>query len=88
MRKSMLVAIILTFGVMCTGCGGNESQPAANTSAQAAVSSAEETGIETSATENEILVSVWAGPHADLQKQVIRDGYRRLDHALFQQHPG
>ena len=71
----MLVAIILTFGVMCTGCGGNESQPAANTSAQAAVSSAEETGIETSATENEILVSVWAGPHADLQKQVIRDGY-------------
>ena len=77
MKKRMLAAAVLTLGVICTGCGGNESQPAADTSAQALASSAEETETAASAEEGgkEILVSVWAGPHADLQKQVIQDGY-------------
>lgn len=83
MKKRMLAAMVLAFSMICTACGGGTAAPettaaGSNPSSEAASTKAESAkGVSTTAAEGgkDLLVSVWAGPHADLQKMVISNGY-------------
>lgn len=77
MKRRMLAVCGLAAVIGCSACGGGSgtettAQNTGNTTA-AATSQAAASGAAGS--EGELLVSVWAGPHADLQKQVIEAGY-------------
>jgi len=76
MKKNLLAVTMAAMVVLsgCSGGGGQTSAPAADggkTEADSGQTSAEKASGEAS----ELLVSVWAGPHADLQKSVISEGY-------------
>lgn len=78
MKKSakLFTLLLVSFMVLLAGCGGTASQtpPAsgaeaspAETSAAPAVSTAEP------AAKADLLVSRWAGPHADFQKEIVKE---------------
>lgn len=77
MTKRMLAIMGLALGMICTACSKGGGQEELNTAAQEQTNLAEENKETAQNPEGgkEILVSVWAGPHADLQKQVIQEGY-------------
>ena len=81
MKKRWMAAIMAAM-MACSACSGGSSgggstaapQPEAKTEAKD--TAAAETEAQAPAAEgSDLLVSVWAGPHADLQKTVISEGY-------------
>ena len=77
MKKRWMAAIAAAV-MVCSACSGGSKAEAPQTEAKTgAETKAQKT--ETTATEaaegSDLLVSVWAGPHADLQKTVISEGY-------------
>lgn len=72
MRKRRIAAVLVALSMVCSACGGGGA--ASDTSA-ASERVAQDEGTESAEGRKELLVSVWAGPHADLQKQVMNDGY-------------
>lgn len=76
MRKgSAMTAALLTFAMVCTACSGGGGSGTTAADSQAETAAAETEGEALAEGGKDLLVSVWAGPHADLQKQVISDSY-------------
>lgn len=64
------MAIMMGLCTACSGGGGEE-----NVMTESTEKTPEKKETTDGKPEAELLVSVWAGPHADLQKQVISEGY-------------
>lgn len=77
MRKGKLAAAFLAAAMILTACGGGNAAPDTGAATEAKSGESGGTTAEAPAAEGagDLLVSVWAGPHADLQKQVIGSGY-------------
>lgn len=74
--KKLLAVVLGAVIVFSSACSGNTGGTGEQTAGQESGTSAEVTKKAVqNETEAELLVSVWAGPHADLQKTVISDGY-------------
>lgn len=77
MRKQMVIGVMAAVMLMCGGCA-SVSKPIETTEAAGSEAPSAEPGKEEgkkTALQEELLVSVWAGPHADLQKTTIADSY-------------
>lgn len=79
MKKRWMAAIAAAM-VVCSACSGGSKaeapQSEAKTEAGAQNTEAEKTKESAAGAQgSDLLVSVWAGPHADLQKTVISEGY-------------
>lgn len=66
--KKVLAVLLAAFVVTCSGCSGGQDNATVSTGLAETEASSPTPAVE-------LLVSVWAGPHADLQKKVISDGY-------------
>jgi len=65
--KKVRMIFMMALALACSGCAGGGKA--------AATSGATEAEVTAQTPAVELLVSVWAGPHADLQKKVISEGY-------------
>ncbi len=80
-KRNAMAAVVMAMAMVCTACSGGGGTSTTTAASQAETAAETEAASSEAAAETEaqggkdLLVSVWAGPHADLQKQVIRDNY-------------
>ncbi len=73
--KMLIAGMTALTMLLCTACGGaSSSAPASTPESQPASASQAESGQPAGVPKADLLVSVWGGPHADLQKSVV-SGY-------------
>ena len=71
--KSIIAGLTALTMLLCTACGSAPSSSSASTPESNATTSTETTPDTAPAASTDLLVSVWGGPHADLQKSVVKN---------------
>jgi multiple sugar transport system substrate-binding protein len=72
--KNILIAVIASISIFSTACGSSNAGSTKSTSPNTADTKKQTEGtIKNDAQKKDLLVSVWGGPHADVQKKIAAD---------------